>query len=81
MPVEAISTSSGSILSASAVQAQTCRAASTPASPVQALAKPLFATIARMLSDAARCSLLTCMGAANTLLVVNFATACAGSSE
>ena len=53
-----------------------------PSSPVQALAQPLLATMARATPpERDRCSFDTSTGAACARLVVNTATAVAGRSE
>ncbi len=78
-PVEATKTCSGLIPRASAAVAAMARASAIPRSPLQALAFPLLATIARM-GPEPRCCRERRTGAAATLLVVNTAAPAAGTS-
>lgn len=80
MPVEHTMTWVGRSFSAVAVSRAICFASSMPRGPVQALAFPLLATMARMLP---RLMWLaeTRTGAALTRFVVNVAAAAQGCSE
>src|SRR5262245_24453137 len=81
-PVDATSTCSGAQPTNRAVSDAICRATFIPASPVQALAHPLFTTIARATPpDLPRWSIDTRTGAAWARLVVNTAAAEAGRSD
>src|SRR5580704_9055213 len=81
-PVEATSTCSAGQPTSRAVSDAMSLAAAIPSSPVQALAQPLLATIARARPpERARCSRETRTGAACALLVVKTAAAVAGTSD
>ena len=79
-PVEQTRTCSGWRPVRSAAAAAMRRAVARPASPVQALALPLFKTMA-WIFPFLRCSIETRTGAAFTTLVVKVAAAAAGISE